>query len=201
MTDSPDVREVTALFSGLGFEVDARAPIVDLGDGSEGAFERLESLRVDLEGAIGVVEMRRLDPLARFLPASKPLGESPGRSEDTAIPLFEFGLFSIAPRARSRGLVALLIAPPAEVAPFGLVYDLPGEITDPRGATIDVGEALAGLPLLRIRRHELDLIRERLRARRVRGADGKTETIRVGPGPVEAHLVVSRGADAEGNED
>jgi len=201
VTDAPDVEEVTALFSGLAFEVDARAPIVDLGDGSKDAFDRLDALRVDLEGAIGVVEMTRLDPLAMFVSASKRPVDPPGSSGNRSIPLLEFGLVSIAPRARSRGLAALLIAPPAEVAPFRLVNDLPGEITDPRGVKIDVLEALAGVPLLRIRRHEFDLIRERLRARRVRGADGKTETIRVGPGPVEAHVVVSRGADTEANRD
>lgn len=212
VTDAPDVREVTSLFSGLEVEVDARAPVVDLGDGSKDSFDRLDALRVDLEGAIGVVEMRSLDPLAVVArPARRPAGQL-GTSSDVDIPLPYRGVLDIAPMAAERGIAALLVAPPVSAAPFTMVEDVsdPHVIEwpswgEPKEPTIlgrdEIAARIQDLPLIRIRRHELDLIRERLRARRVRGADGETETIRVGPGPVEAHVVVARGAGAAASAD
>lgn len=46
------------------------------------------------------------------------------------------------------------------------------------------------LPTVAVRAFEAEQIRSRLRARRVRGPDGKAVTVKVGPGPVEARIQI-----------
>ncbi len=140
----------------------ARGPVVELGAGLERDFAEAEGLRLTLEGTVALVTV----PAA---PVNR-----------------KTSLRAIATRAASRGCVGVLVAPLR------------------RGATrddfvlVDVRPALGGasadlvlpLPCAPIRSVEAGMLRSRLKVRRVRGANGKATTIRVGPGPVEVSLTI-----------
>lgn len=81
-------------------------------------------------------------------------------------------------RAREAGLVALLVASPETVAPDDVVL-LPHD-----------GGAPLALPCAPVRGVEVELIRARLRAKRIRTPSGAAQTIKAGPGPIEARVAV-----------
>ncbi|MEL6714855.1 MAG: hypothetical protein AAFP86_13825 [Planctomycetota bacterium] len=194
VTDLPDVEEVTAVFC-RPIEADVRAAVVDLGRGTLEDFERLDALGIELTGAVGIVELAVTETWLshgdwNFIDPGK-LPTPPAITET-------------ARWAASRGVRALLVAPPENAGPFAVVEDLPERIESALGADSRTGPLdpegpllQPELPCLRVRRSHLELIRDRLRAKRVRGADGKTETVRVGPGPIEAHVVIRRAPAGE----
>jgi hypothetical protein len=93
---------------------------------------------------------------------------------------------SLAREAEARGARALLVHSPRKI----------GTATWPEGPwasdrQLAGGEVLGRkLPMAPIRAAEADAIAARLRARRVRGTDGTTVTVQVGPGPVEVRLAL-----------
>lgn len=186
VTDLPDVKEVTAVFC-RPIEADVRAAVVDLGRGTLEDFERLDALGIELTGAVGIVELAQIDPVAPH-PSWAML--EPG--EELVPP----AITETTRWAAARGVVALLVAPPETAGPFAVVQDLPAELEYAPGGPLGVVPQ-PELPCLRVRRSHLELVRDRLRAKRVRGSDGKTETVRVGPGPIEAHVVIRRAPAGE----
>lgn len=112
-------------------------------------------------------------------------------------------------RLRTQGSIALMTAPvvpgqrPASIHTLAVLASEAGcvgmliapEANDDgtRGAMVlgtDEAHRRLPIPAVPIRAVEADEIRSRLRARRVRGANGDVTTVRTGPGPVEARLVV-----------
>ncbi|MDG1985216.1 MAG: hypothetical protein P8M11_11640 [Planctomycetota bacterium] len=145
-----------------------RGPVVDLGAGLEADFEAATRMRLSLGGAIALVTV----------PAAPSSRKSTVRA--------------IAERAASRGCVGVLIAP---LAP-GLSRDdfvLEDTSGSPRSGT---AATRLSLPCAPIRSVEAEMLRSRLKVRRVRGASGKTVTVRVGPGPVEASLIIECPSEA-----
>ena len=80
--------------------------------------------------------------------------------------------------ANDYGLAALLVASPETVDPTDVVL-LPHRARAP-----------LALPCVPVRGVEVEMIRSRLRAKRIRGANGSATTIKAGPGPVEARVSV-----------
>ena len=89
--------------------------------------------------------------------------------------------------AEAAGAAALLIAAP----PHGRGPSWPaGPWSNGRQMARDQVAPETRLPVAPILAREAEAILSRLRARRVRGADDKAQTIRVGPGPVEVQLQI-----------
>ena len=169
-----------------------RGPVVDLGAGLDADFEEAARMRIALEGTVALVTV----PAA---PASR-----------------RTTVRGIALRAAARGCVGVLIAP-LRPGPRRNDFVLADTATasaarlntaaanidaaDTAAADSAAGESAAAdpagpeaarlpLPCAPVRSAEAAAIRERLRVRRVRGASGRTVTLRVGPGPVEVGLDV-----------
>lgn len=89
------------------------------------------------------------------------------------------------------GTAASLASRAAEAGIAGLLIAAPEGVSDHEFALLPVGtlDALA-LPCVPVRRIEANAILGRLRAKRVRGADGKAVTVKTGPGPVEASVSI-----------
>ncbi|MGD2017044.1 MAG: hypothetical protein PVJ89_02910 [Planctomycetota bacterium] len=148
-------------------EASVRGPVVDLGAGLEADFEEAARLRVPLEGAVALVS----------LPASPASRKTNVRG--------------IAARAAARGCVGVLVAPvrPGPGRDDFVLADTAAANAGDRNAAAS-GPARLALPCAPVRSAEAAALRERLRVRRVRGADGRATTLRIGPGPVEASVTV-----------
>ncbi|MEM9801677.1 MAG: hypothetical protein AAGA20_15230 [Planctomycetota bacterium] len=141
-----------------------RGPIVDCGTGATSDFEDLAAYGIDPSGAVALVRV----------PSS-----SRERKDD---------IRSIAVRAGRAGCVALLVAP---LEP-GLARDdfVLEDTAPPFAMRRKLAAPRLALPTAPIRSVEAVAITERLRAKRVRGADGRGTTVRAGPGPVEARVAI-----------
>lgn len=140
--------------------VEARGAVVDLGAGLEADFDAAQKMRLSLEGTIALVTVAAA-PVAR-----------------------KTSIRAIAARAASRGCVGVLVAP---LRPGSTRDDFVlARIGPAHGQS--KAELRLPIPCAPLRSAEADLVRARLKVRRVRGAGGKATTIRVGPGPVEAAL-------------
>ncbi len=137
---------------------EARGAVVDLGAGLPADFAEAEQMRLSLEGTIALVTVPAT-------PANR-----------------KWSIRSIAAEAASQGCVGVLVAP---LRP-GLARDdfVLADIRPAHGRTSE--EARLPVPCAPIRSAEAELIRARLKVRRIRGANGRATTVRVGPGPVEA---------------
>ena len=139
-----------------------RGPVVELGAGLESDFAEAERLRLSLEGTVALVTVPAV-PINR-----------------------KTSLRAIASRAASRGCIGVLVAP---LRPGATRDDF--VLADVRPAAGGAPDALVlPLPCAPIRSAEAQMLRSRLKVRRVRGANGKAATIRVGPGPVEVALTI-----------
>jgi len=137
---------------------EARGAVVDLGAGLPADFAEAEQMRLSLEGTIALVTVPAT-------PANR-----------------KASIRSIAAQAATHGCVGVLVAP---LRP-GLARDdfVLADIRPAHGRTSE--ETRLPVPCAPIRSAEADLIRARLKVRRIRGANGRATTVRVGPGPVEA---------------
>ena len=141
---------------------DARGPIVEFGEGLEVDFERVRSLGVAPRGAVALVSMPRA-----------------GASRRTTVR-------EVAIRARDAGCIAVLIAP---LKPGPGPDDFALQDCAPAPDS-ELEDAPLVIPCAPIRSTESAAIRSRLRVKRVRGDDGAGRSLRLGPGPIEARVVV-----------
>ncbi len=139
----------------------SRGPVVELGGGLEADFIEAERLRISLEGAIALVTV-------------------PATPWDRRT-----SLRAIASRAADRGCAGVLVAP---LRPGATRDDF--VLADIQPARGNPDDLRLPLPCAPIRSAEAEMLRSRLKVRRVRGANGKATTIRVGPGPVEVALTI-----------
>lgn len=148
-----------------GFNVengDVRGPVVDAGGGSVEDFERLAAMGVQPDGAVALVDLNHS-------------------------PLFRERILNVTTRAAQAGFLGVLVAPSENAVGIGWPTREDQLILEDRG--FDRKDPLS-IPAAPIRLVEAKAIRSRLRAKRVRGDDGKTVSIKVGPGPVEARVSV-----------
>lgn len=161
----PDAPRPMGLPAAYPFNVesaDVRGPVVDVGAGLPEDYARLAELRVDVAGAVALVTV-------------------PVDVDGHGIPLAP-----LAERAADAGCVGVLVGFDATWASLDSVFPLaqvvpPGAGADPRRLT---------LPCAPVRGAEARAIKDRLRARRVRGPEGDAVSVKVGPGPVEVQLTI-----------
>lgn len=171
---------------------EVRGEVIDAGWGLEEDFERLSKARIDVAGKVALVRYGRsyrgdkvrlaeAAGCAGVLLFTPPADEATPWPEGKDLPSYEVQRGSIAPIHRGTGdpLTPGFASPTLEAA---------GEIHPGRWA--DAMANLPGIPAMPIGAEEAETILSRLATRRVRGEDGKAQTIRLGPGPVSVRVQV-----------
>ncbi|MCP3915474.1 MAG: M28 family peptidase [bacterium] len=172
------------------------AQVVDAGYGTRKDFESLLAARIDVTGKIALcrygkgyrgvkVDLATEYGCAGVLLFSDPAGDGAERGatwpQGPWKPAWDAQRGSISPMGRT----------PGDPSTPGFASPAPGRRADPprlNGEALE--QALPTIPCMPIGAAEAELLRSRLTARRVAAPDGKKKTLRVGPGPVVATLVV-----------
>lgn len=175
---------------------EARGEVVDAGWGLPADFERLAAAGIEVEGKVALcrygksyrgdkvrhAEEAGCAAVLLFTPAS-----TDGAERGPTWPLGPWKPH----HEVQRGAVGPLTLGPGDPLTPGFPSPPVGG-ADPVNPTrlAEARERLPGIPVLPVGAGEAAALLERLATRRVRDGDGQVRTVRLGPGPVEARLVV-----------
>ncbi len=183
------------LCNGWSASGEVRAEVVDVGQGLRADFERLKAAGVDVKGKIalarygGAYRGIKVDLATQYGCVAVFLfheqhTDGAGWPEGPWKPGFEGERGSISPMGRT----------PGDPSTPGWASPKPGEkVRRLEGA--ELANALPKIPCTPIGWAEAKMLIDHLMPREVVGADGKTATKSIGPGPAVAHVVIDQPRD------
>jgi N-acetylated-alpha-linked acidic dipeptidase len=179
---------------------DVRALVVDAGYGLRADFERLKTLSVDVRGAIALVRYGKsyrgikVDLATQYGCSGVLLFDDPAEDGPERGKTWPEGPWKPDWDAQ-RGSISPMAHIPGDPSTPGWASGKPGDASVKRASKEEVDRALPRIPCIPIGARDARAIQAKLSSVATKDKDGKPSSERLGPGPVQVHLVVDQPRD------
>lgn len=179
---------------------DVRGLVVDAGYGLRADFERLKALGIDVRGAIALVRYGhsyrgiKVDMATQYGCSGVLLFDDPAEDGPERGPTWPEGPWKPDWDAQ-RGSISPMGHIPGDPSTPGWASGKRGDASVKRVGKKELDDALPSIPCIPIGSRDARTMQSKLGPVETKDKDGRARTERLGPGPVQAHLVVDQPRD------
>lgn len=179
---------------------DVRGLVIDAGYGLRADFERLKALGVDVRGAIALVRYGKsyrgikVDLATQYGCSAVLLFDDPAEDGPERGPTWPAGPWKPDWDAQ-RGSISPMAHAPGDPSTPGWASGKHGDASVKRASKQEIDDSLPRIPCVPVGARDARALLAKLDLVETKGADGKPKSERIGPGPVQAHLVVDQPRD------
>jgi len=179
---------------------DVRGLVVDAGYGLRADFERLKTLGIDVRGAIALVRYGKsyrgikVDLATQYGCSAVLLFDDPVEDGPERGATWPAGPWKPDWDAQ-RGSISPMAHAPGDPSTPGWASGKHGDASVKRASKQEIDDSLPRIPCIPIGARDARTLLAKLDLVETKSADGKPKSERIGPGPVQAHLVVDQPRD------